>query len=43
MEELGTLYDADVPAVITKLKARTDMYSAEVVKRSQERSQNGDQ
>ena len=29
---------ADVPAVMAKLKARTDKYNAEVVKQSQERS-----
>ena len=34
---------ADVPAVMTKLKARTDKYNAEVVKLSQGRSQKGDQ
>ena len=33
----------DVPAAMTKLKARTDKYNAEVVRQSQERSQNGDQ
>ena len=43
-EELGTLYDAkSYQPVMTKLKARTDKYNAEVVKQSQERSQNWDQ
>ena len=35
--------EADEPAVMTKLKARTDKYNAEVVKQPQERSQKGDQ
>ena len=41
--ERSMTQSADVPAVMTKLKARTDKYNAEVVKQSQEKSQNGDQ